>query len=92
MVANSVKVDTHLKQVEVPEGEFRIYREEDRYMVGRVPDGQLLGFFKLELTTSGKVNVRSHAIGQLGLGTFDEARELLDVIGHAAVQHGIAAA
>jgi hypothetical protein len=92
MVANSVKVDTHLQRVEVPEGEFRVYREDDKYMVGRVPDGALLGFFKLELTTSGKVVIRSHAIGQLGLGTFDEARELLDVIGHAAVQNGIATA
>jgi hypothetical protein len=92
MVALSVKVDPHLQRVEVPEGEFRVYREEDRYMVGRVPDGALLGFFKLELTTKGKVEVRSHAIGQLGLGTFDEARELLDVIGRAAVEHGIASA
>jgi len=92
MVAKSVKVDTHLSRVEVPEGEFRIYREDDRYMVGRVPDGSLLGFFQLELMTSGKVAVRAHAIGQLGLGTFDEARELLDVIGRAAVEHGIAKA
>ena len=92
MVANSVKVDTHRQQVEVPEGDFRIYREDDRYMVGRVPDGALLGFFRLELTTSGKVMVRSHAVGQLGLGTFDEARELLDVIGRAAVEHGLASA
>jgi hypothetical protein len=92
MVAKSVKVDTHLKHVEVPEGEFRVYREDDRYMVGRVPDGALLGFFRLELTTSGKVAVRSHAVGQLGLGTFDEARDLLDVIGRAAVEHGLASA
>jgi hypothetical protein len=92
MVANSVKVDTHLQHVEVPEGEFRVYREDDRYMVGRVPDGALLGFFRVELSTQGKVAVRSHAVGQLGLGTFDEARELLDVIGRAAVEHGIASA
>ena len=92
MVALSVKVDPHRQSIEVPEGEFRIYREDDRYMVGRVPDGALLGFFRLELTTSGRVSVRSHATGQLGLGTFDEARELLDVIGRAAVEHGIATA
>ena len=92
MVANSVKVDSHRQHVEVPEGEFRIYREDDRYMVGRVPDGALLGYFRLEILTSGKVMVRSHAVGQLGLGTFDEARELLDVIGHAAVEHGLASA
>lgn len=92
MVALSVKVDPHRQHVEVPEGEFRIYREDDRYMVGRVPDGALLGFFQLELTTSGKVKVRAHAVGQLGLGTFDEARELLDVIGRAAVEHGIVSA
>ena len=59
-------------------------------MVGRVSDYALLGFFKVEISTSGKVDVRSHAIGQLGLGTFDEAKELLDVIGRAAVEHGIA--
>ena len=92
MVALSVKVDPHRQHVSVPEGEFRIYREDDRYMVGRVPDGALLGFFRVELNTNGRVAVRSHAIGQLGLGTFDEARELLDVIGHAAVEHGIASA
>ena len=92
MVALSVKVDPHRGHIEVPEGQFRVYREDDRYMVGRVPDGALLGFFRLELTTDGRVGVRSHAIGQLGLGTFDEARELLDVIGRAAVQHGIASA
>jgi hypothetical protein len=92
MVANSVKVDTHRQQVEVPEGTFWIYREDDRFMVGRVPDGALLGFFHVELSTKGKVTVRSHAVGQLGLGTFDEARELLDTIGRAAVEHGIASA
>lgn len=90
MVARSVKVDPHRQHVEVPEGEFRIYREDEKYMVGRVPDGALLGFFQLELTTSGRVAVRSHAVGQLGLGTFDEARELLDVIGRAAFENGIA--
>jgi hypothetical protein len=89
MVALSIKVDPHRNHIEVPEGEFRIYREDDRYMVGRVPDGALLGFFQLDLTTAGRVVVRSHAVGQLGLGTFDEARELLDVIGQAAVDHGI---
>ena len=92
MVASSIKVDPHRSQVEVPEGEFEIYREADRYMVGRVPDGALLGYFQLELTTAGRVVVRSHAVGQLGIGTFDEARELLDVIGRAAVEHGIASA
>ena len=92
MVALNVKVDPHRKVVEVPEGEFLIYREDERFMVGRVPDGALLGFFKLELTTKGKVKVRSHAVGQLGLGTFDEARDLLDVIGKAAVENGIASA
>ena len=92
MVALSVKVDPHRQLIEVPEGEFRVYREDDRYMVGRVPDGALLGFFKLELTTSGRVVVKSHAVGQLGLGTFDEARELLEVLGRAAVEHGIVSA
>ncbi|MET0592729.1 MAG: hypothetical protein ABW133_08530 [Polyangiaceae bacterium] len=90
MVALSIKVDPHRQSIEVPEGEFRIYREDDRWMVGRVSDYALLGFFKVELTTSGKVDVRSHAVGQLGLGTFDEAKELLDIIGRAAVEHGIA--
>jgi hypothetical protein len=90
MVALSVKVDAHRQLVEVPEGEFRVYREDDRYMVGRVADSALLGFFKLELNTNGRVDVRSHAIGQLGLGTFDEARELLDIIGRAAFENGIA--
>jgi hypothetical protein len=92
MVALSVKVDPHRRIVEVPEGEFLVYREDDRFMVGRVHDGALLGFFKLELTTKGKVTVRAHTIGQLGLGTLDEARELLDVIGRAAVDNGIASA
>ncbi|HMI85852.1 MAG TPA: hypothetical protein VK550_17265 [Polyangiaceae bacterium] len=92
MIALNVKVDTHRQHIEVPQGEFRVYREDDRYMVGRVPDGALLGFFRLELTTSGKVGVKSHCVGQLGLGTFDEARELLDVIGRAAFEHGIASA
>jgi hypothetical protein len=90
MVALSAKVDPHRSTIELPEGDFLVYREDDRYMVGRVPDLQLLGFFKLELTDKGQVRVNSHAIGQLGLGTFDEARELLDVIGHLAVEHGIA--
>jgi hypothetical protein len=92
MVALSIKVDIHRHQVEVPEGDFHVYREGDQYMVGRVPDGALLGSFKLELSTAGHVTVRSHAIGQLGLGTFDEARELLDVIARAAAENGIASA
>jgi hypothetical protein len=90
MVALSIKVDTHRQSIEVPEGEFRVYREDDRYMVGRVSDSALLGFFKLQLNTNGHVDVRSHTIGQLGLGTLDEARELLDVIGRAAFENGIA--
>jgi hypothetical protein len=36
------------------------------------------------------VIVRSHTTGQLGLGTLDEARELLDALAHLAVEHGIA--
>jgi hypothetical protein len=31
-------------------------------------------------------------VGQLGLGTFDEARDLLDVIGKVAVENGITSA
>jgi hypothetical protein len=92
MVALTAKVDPHRGTIEVPEGDFRIYREDDRFMVGRVPDGSLLGYFKLELTESGRVVVRAYVTGQLGLGTMDEARELLEVIGRLAVEHGIAAA
>jgi hypothetical protein len=40
----------------------------------------------------GHVVVRSHATGQLGLGTFDDARELLDALAHLAVEHGMARA
>jgi hypothetical protein len=92
MVARAAKVDPHRNIIEVPEGAFWIYREDDRYMVGRTGDGSLLGFFKLELSTKGHVVVRSHATGQLGLGTFDEARELLDVLAHLAVEHGMTSA
>jgi hypothetical protein len=92
MVALRAKVDPHRSTVEVPEGDFRIYREDDRFMVGRVPDGSLLGYFKLELTESGRVVVRGNVTGQLGLGTMDEARDLLDTIGRLAVEHGIATA
>jgi hypothetical protein len=92
MVARSAKVDPHRHTIAVPEGEFRIYREDDRYMVGRVPDGSLLGSFQLDLMTSGQVVVRTHATGQLGLGTFDEARELLELLGRLAVEHGIVSA
>jgi len=92
MVAQSAKVDPHRSIIEVPEGVFSIYCEDDRYMVGRAGDGSLLGFFRLELTTKGHVVVRSHATGQLGLGTFDEARELLDALAHLAVEHGMARA
>ena len=92
MVALTAKVDPHRRIIEVPEGDFEVYREDDRYMVGRVPDGQLLGYFQLEVTDKGGVLVRSHATGQLGLGTFDEARELLDIIGRLAVLHKLATA
>jgi hypothetical protein len=92
MVAASTKVDPVRRTIEVPEGDFEIYRESDRYMVGRVPDGQLLGYFQIELTDKGRVLVRSHVTGQLGLGTLDEARELLDIIGNLAVEHGMASA
>jgi hypothetical protein len=92
MVARTANVDPHRNLIEVPEGSFVIYREDDRYMVGRVGDGSLLGFFKLELSTQGRVVVRSHATGQLGLGTFDEARELLDALAKLAIDHGMAAA
>jgi hypothetical protein len=92
MVALTAKVDPHRRIIEVPEGDFEVYREDDRYMVGRVPDGQLLGYFQLEVTDKGRVRVLSHATGQLGLGTFDEARELLDIIGRLAVEHKLAGA
>jgi hypothetical protein len=92
MVALAAKVDPHRRTIEVPEGDFRIDREDDRFMVGRIPDGSLLGYFKLELTESGRVVVQSFVTGQLGLGTMDEARELLDTIGRLAVDHGIASA
>jgi hypothetical protein len=59
-------------------------------MVGRIPDGSLLGYFQLELSETGRVVVRSHLTGQLGLGTREEAAELLDAIGKLAVEHGIA--
>ena len=92
MVARSAKVDPVRRRIDVPEGDFEVYREADRYMVGRVPDGQLLGYFQLEITDKGRVVVRSQVTGQLGLGTLAEARELLDVIGSLAVEHGIASA
>jgi len=90
MVALNAKVDPHRRLIELPEGDFLVYREDDRYMVGRVPDLQLLGFFKLELMENGGVGVTSHVTSQLGLGTLDEARQLLDAIGRLAVDHGIA--
>ena len=92
MVALRAKVDPHRSVVEVPEGDFRIYREDDRFMVGRIPDGSLLGYFKLELSEAGRVVVQANLTGQLGLGTRDEARELLETIGKLAVEHGIATA
>ena len=91
MVALSAKVDPHKSTVAVPEGDFRIYREDDRFMVGRIPDGSLLGYFRLELSNRGHIFVRADVTGQLGLGTLEEARELLETIGHLAVEHGIAA-
>ncbi|HEX9294925.1 MAG TPA: hypothetical protein VF881_03800 [Polyangiaceae bacterium] len=92
MVALRAKVDPHTSTIEVPEGDFRVYREDDRFMVGRIPDGSLLGYFKLELTDTGRVIVRAQVTGQLGLGSLDEARELLEVVGRLAVEHGLAAA
>jgi hypothetical protein len=92
MVARSIKVDPHRNTIQLPEGDFEIYREADRYMVGRIPDGQLLGYFHVELTDKGRVLARGQVTGQLGLGSLDEARELLDVIGNAAIEHGIASA
>ena len=92
MVALRAKVDPHRSVVEVPEGDFRVYREDGRFMVGRIPDGSLLGYFQLELTEAGRVIVRANVTGQLGLGTLDEARELLETIGRLAVEHGIASA
>jgi len=92
MVALEAKVDPHRSTIEVPEGNFRIYREDDRFMVGRVPDGSLLGYFQLELTESGRIVVRVNVTGQLGLGTLGEARELLETIGRLAVDNGIATA
>jgi hypothetical protein len=59
-------------------------------MVGRVPDGSLLGYFQLEITESGRVIVRAYTTGQLGMGSLDEARELLQTLGRLAVEHGIA--
>jgi hypothetical protein len=91
MVGGEAKIDPHRRTIEVPEGNFEVYREGDRFMVGRVPDGQLLGFFKVGATDKGRILIDSHATGQLGLGSFDEARELLDLIGHLSVEHGIAA-
>ncbi len=92
MVALRAKVDPHTSTIKVPEGDFRVYREDDRFMVGRIPDGSLLGYFKLELTDTGRVIVRAQVTGQLGLGSLDEARELLEVVGRLAVEHGLAAA
>jgi len=93
MVATTANVDPHRSTIEVPEGAFRIYPDVNRFMVfmvGRIPDGALLGYFQLELTESGHVVVRGYATGQLGMGSFDEARELLQVLGRLAVEHGIA--
>jgi hypothetical protein len=90
MVAATANVDPHRSTIEVPEGDFHIYRDENRFMVGRVPDGALLGYFQLELTEAGHIVVRGHATGQLGMGSFDEARELLQALGRLAVEHGIA--
>jgi hypothetical protein len=89
MVGLGAKVDPHRSTIDVPEGSFRVYREDDRFMVGRIPDGSLLGFFQLDLTDSGHIVVRPHLTGQLGLGTRDEASELLELIGRLAVDHGI---
>lgn len=85
-------VDTHRQTVEVSEGRFRVYHEDDRFMVGRVPDGALLGYFKLELSTNAGVIVRVHATGQLGMSSFDHAREVLKRIGRLAVEHRLATA
>jgi hypothetical protein len=90
MVAATANVDPHRSTIEVPEGDFHIYRDENRFMVERVPDSALLGYFLLELTESGHVVVRAHTTGQLGMGSLDEARELLEVLGRLAVEHGIA--
>jgi hypothetical protein len=91
MVALSATVDPHKSTVAVPEGDFRIYREDGRFMVGRIPDGSLLGYFRLEISDRGHVIVRTDVTGQLGLGTLGEAHELLETIGRLAVEHGIAA-
>ncbi len=90
MVASRARVDPHTSTIEVPEGDFRIYREDDRFMVGRIPDGSLLGYFNLELMESGHVVVRANVTGQLGLGSLDEARELLEAVGRLAVENGLA--
>jgi hypothetical protein len=92
MVAASANVDPHKSTIEVPEGDFHVYREADRFMVGRLPDGALLGYFQLELTSSGHVVVRAYTTDQLGMGSFDEAKELLETLGRLAVQHGLASA
>jgi hypothetical protein len=90
MVAATANVDPHKSTIEVPQGDFHIYRDENRFMVGRVPDGSLLGYFQLEITESGRVIVRAYTTGQLGMGSLDEARELLQTLGRLAVEHGIA--
>jgi hypothetical protein len=63
MLARSIKVDPHRNTIQVAEGDFEIYREADRYMVGRVPDGQLLGYFHVELTDKGRVLARGERGG-----------------------------
>jgi len=92
MLARSIKVDPLRRTIGVAEGDFEVYRESDRYVVARQPDGQLLGDFQIELTDKGRVVVRPQVTSQLGLPSLEEAHELLEVIGNAAVEHGIVSA
>jgi len=59
-----VKVDPHKSTVAVPEGDFRIYREETAFM-GAHPRGSLLGYFRLELSNRGHIFVPPDVTGQL---------------------------
>ena len=92
MLARTIRADPLRRTIEVAEGAFEVYRDSDLYMVGRKPDGQLLGNFQVEITEKGRVLTRAQVVSQLGLGTLEEAHELLEVIGNAAIENGIASA
>ena len=56
------------------------------------PTVSFSAIFQVELTERGRVLARAQVVSQLGLGTLEEAHELLEVIGNAAIEYGIASA